>query len=102
MAKTIQERIDLTPNQDKAFKELILAIKKCKKANVYFYQVLETLYALNGNQVGEVVDDIDLSHTNRRHLEDEEHHLGYKQLPSVKTTCSWADDAHYAIMKDEV
>ena len=51
----IQGLIELNDKQTKAFKELKKAVEKCKEANIYFYQNLETLGLLNGNNVTGVV-----------------------------------------------
>ena len=93
----IQELIDLTPKQEKVWAQLKRAINACRKNKVYFYQVLESLYGLNGNNV--------------ERIEEEEfyYHMGIEQnknanlqmldYPGVNTACSWADDTHYVIVK---
>lgn len=61
----------LDAEQIKAFKSLKRAFKKCKTANIDFYTVLETIHAVNGNQVSAidegqehlVTDVLDLSYT---------------------------------------
>jgi len=61
----------LDSEQIKAFKSLERAFKKCKAVNIDFYTVLETIHAVNGNQVSQiddaqehlVQDALDLSYT---------------------------------------
>lgn len=83
---------ELTPEQEKAWRSLKRAFKKCEIANIYWYQVLEYLSPLNGDLV-ENVDD----HCGRRMPE------GAFDLtdgvPGVTVTCSFADDDHHAILK---
>jgi hypothetical protein len=45
------EIIELTPEQEKAFKALVRAAKDCKKKGIVFGQVLERIYAWNGRNV---------------------------------------------------
>lgn len=87
---------DLTIEQAKAWKSLVRAIKKCEAANVFWYQVLDSVHPLNGN----VVESIEI-------------HDGGDDLPSgafdlsenlpfecVSMACGFADDCHHAILKD--
>lgn len=50
----------LTPEQEKAFRALARAHKKCQKLNIKFYTVLETIHALNGNEIKKVLTDDDI------------------------------------------
>ena len=47
----VQEKVNLTAKQKKAWAQLVRAVNKCKEENILFYQVLETLMGLNGNEV---------------------------------------------------
>ena len=103
MTKTINERCQLTPKQKQAFDELVKAVDKCKKVKVLFYHNLDTLGALNGHQVNEVADDIELRRRGLRHIKNKDHSLNYTiDYPSVNLVCSWADDEHYVVMRDEI
>ncbi len=94
--KEIQKLINLTPEQKKAWTQLARAVSQCKKANIYFYQVLESLHGLNGCNV-ERVDESE----GYRLLggKNENANLQWLDYPCVKTSCSWADDTHYVVTK---
>jgi hypothetical protein len=94
-----QELIDLTPEQEGAFAALERAVKRCKKAGICFYQNLERLGALNGHNISHVAANVDPKTKNRNH----EHPSCLQGLdfPDVETTCSFADDDHYVILKDD-
>ncbi len=92
-----QNKIDLNPAQRRAWTVLAKAIKQCKKENIYFYQVLETLSGLNGNNV-EAVDEEE-GYYQLRSETDENASLQELDYPSVNTSCSWADDTHYVTIK---
>lgn len=88
-----QEAIELTPAQKKAFKSLQIAIKQCRKSRICFYQCLESLSALNGNNVERITDrDTDPE-------VPEEASLQYLDYPTVKIECGWADDTHYVVLR---
>jgi hypothetical protein len=53
----VTDIIELTEEQKKAWASLSRAFKKCLKANVYFYCVLDTIHALNGDRVKDVWPD---------------------------------------------
>ncbi|ELE6478034.1 hypothetical protein RMS99_004233 [Enterobacter hormaechei] len=61
---TLQELIDLTPEQEKAWKRLEKAVKDFRAAGGKFYSVLDTLSAYNG----EHVYCIDIGQARRRAL----------------------------------
>lgn len=92
-----QDKIKLTETQRKAWTQLVRAINKCKKENIYFYQVLETLCGLNGNNVHCVEGDTDFDH--RGKTSNSPDCLQYLDFPTVKTTCSFADDNHFVVLK---
>ena len=94
-----QKLIDLTLEQEKAFKSLRRAIKKCEKANIYFYQCLEHLGALNGDNVKCVEADSDSEHMYK--TSDSPDCLQFKYYPTVTTACSFADDNHFIRLIDE-
>ena len=86
----VQELIELTPKQRKAWDSLVRAVKRCRREGVYFYQVLDTTGALNGNNVFDVCDD--LKYEDPRCLQN-------LLFPRVKITDSWADDTHFVVLK---
>lgn len=85
---------ELTAEQQKAFESLKRALKKCEKANIYWYQNLETLYALNGNVVYAVEPSLCTEIPEGAFPTED---FGY--INAVKTTCSFADDTHYVVYK---
>jgi len=96
--KYYQEKIDLTPPQKKAWAALERAVKRCRKENIYFYQEMENLAPLNGHNVKMIrtTDDVPgLNHT-------DPNYLGFLVYPLIETACSFADDDHYVILKDEI
>lgn len=94
-----QDKIALNAKQSKAFASLERAIAKCKQVNIYFYQSLDMLGALNGDNVRSVSTDSDSEFI----LATSDHPacLQFKDYPSVETTCSFADDNHFIILHDE-
>jgi len=92
-----QRAIELTSEQEKAFASLQRAVLKCKKANIFFYQCLKKLGALNGNNVSGISDDEDYRGRSATHPSC----LQYKSYPIVEITDSWADDNHYIELCDE-
>lgn len=91
MAKTLQELVDLTPEQLKAWKRFERAVKDFKTAGGKFYTVLETVYGYNG----EDIDDVD---------NDGEHNTQSVSMPSImdKGLSGFADDRHGFVLKDGV
>lgn len=90
-----QEAIELTPEQVKAFAALKRAVTRCRKTNIFFYQVLSSLGALNGNNVHDIGDDC----YRGGDIEDP-HCMQYLQYPTVETECSFADDNHFVFLHD--
>ena len=84
---------ELTEEQEKAWKSLKRAVKKCEKSNIYWYQVLDLLHAFNGNLVDSVDDHCD------KPLPNGAFDLTFKLLDSIPLTCSFADDNHHVILK---
>ncbi|EED1928064.1 hypothetical protein EF220_RS21335 [Escherichia coli] len=72
---TLQELIDLTPEQEKAWNRLVKAVKDFRAAGGKFYSVLDTLSAYNGEHVASI------------------------DAPGLT---SWADDWHGITLKDGV
>lgn len=96
----VQRKISLTSKQSKAFASLVRAVGRCRKENIFFYQNLETLSALNGLNVASVTDSIGMHRSVRDFNEDNDPRcLQRLYYPSVKTECSWTDDNHYVILK---
>lgn len=91
-----QQAIDLTPEQKRAFSSLKRAVTRCRQANVYFYQVLDTLNALNGNNVQSVITDEDAQ--SRGFTRDHPSCLAFLDYPHVETTGAFADDAHFIVL----
>lgn len=85
---------ELTPEQKKAFNALKRAVKKCQDANVYFYQVLSTTHAMNGNVVVSVEEGRGIEAPGGMINTDELY------MDSVSITDSWADDTHYVVLKE--
>lgn len=53
----MSEKVELNDEQLKAFKSFERAFKKCLKANIQFYTVLESVHLLNGDELNVVGDD---------------------------------------------
>lgn len=87
----IQEKIELTPKQLKAFTSLKRAFARCKKENIYFYQMLHVLSGLNGDNVADIMTDVEYPGAE---LFDPLC-LQYLDYPSINVTCSFADDNHF-------
>ena len=97
---SIQEEINLTDDQQKAFNTLKRAVKKCQESNIFFYHVMETLGALNGNNVDKiVVTECDLTFDPTEHTEDNS--LQALIYPTLEISESFADDTHWVILKEE-
>ena len=90
-----QSKIDLNPEQKKAWAALVLAVNRCKKEKIYFYQMLESLSGLNGNNVKTI--DTDVEHKNGSALDSD--CLQNLDYPSVNTADSFADDNHFVVLK---
>lgn len=93
----VQEAIDLTPKQQKAWESFERALKKCRDSNIYFYQVLDYLAPLNGNNVATIageLDGVDVS--------DDTHpcNLQYLHYDRTALADSWTDDTHFVVLKD--
>ena len=95
-----QEKIELTPEQKKAWGQLVRAINKCKKEKIYFYQVIEQLGGLNGKNVKSIVDSLSLSPGSNTSV-GAPNCLQFLSFPRVDTVSSWADDNHFVLLKDE-
>ena len=76
---------------------MVRAVKKCKKENIYFYQCLENLGDLNGNNVFDIQTDIE--HPNGNSLDPD--CLQVLSFPEVKTVCSFSDDNHFVVLKEK-
>lgn len=85
---TPQEKLSLTPEQEKTFESFERAYKKCKKSGIEFYTVLESIFALNGEYLIKIHDDPNKGDINTEDLSNP--HLfdfGF---------AGWADDSHFA------
>jgi hypothetical protein len=97
-----QKAIDLTEEQEKAWKSLERAIKKCKKENIYFYQVLDSIGGLNGDNVLTIYDDCQKLISSHYKFNDDENCLNCTlDYPSISVVSGWADDCHYVRLKCE-
>ncbi|MCP3941079.1 MAG: hypothetical protein GY710_06305 [Desulfobacteraceae bacterium] len=89
---TREEKIALTPEQEKAFKSFQRAYKKCKASGIEFYTVLERITALNGEYLVRV------------HDEPEKNDLSTNDInnPTIFDAGfgGWADDAHFIEVKE--
>lgn len=90
-ASSLQDLIDLTPAQAKAWKRLEKAVKDFKEAGGKFYSVLDTLSGYNGEHVACIDNDTG-------------HHAASVYMPSIDSTgfTSFADDWHGITLKDGV
>ncbi|EEU9533606.1 hypothetical protein ACJY8V_000977 [Escherichia coli] len=88
---TLQELIDLTPEQEKAWKRIEKAVKDFRAAGGRFYSVLDTLSACNGEYI-ETIDN------------DTGHNTANVYMPSIDIPgfSSFADDWHGITLKDGV
>ena len=83
------ERLILTPEQEKAIKSLGQAFKRCTDANVYIHDCYGRLLAYNGHHVKNVSDDIDEFSCDEGH---------YIEMHGIDIS-SWADDNHFIHFK---
>lgn len=88
---TLQELIDLTPTQEKAWKRLEKAVKDFRAAGGKFYSVLDTLSAYNGEHVTTINGDTG-------------YHTASVHMPSIDSPgfTSWADDWHGITLEDGI
>lgn len=88
---TLQEIIDLTPEQEKAWKRLVRAVQDFKASGGKFYSVLDTLSAYNGEHVATIDNDTG-------------YHTASVYMPSIDCAgfSSFADDWHGITLKDGV
>lgn len=86
---------ELTPAQIKAVAELKKAFAAAKRANVYFYQVLDSVHALNGRVVHSVVtnSDSDRGDCSMRDFD-------YPALITFGQLNPFSDDEHFVIFKE--
>lgn len=88
---TLQELIDLTPEQQRAWKRLERAVKDFKAAGGKFYSVLDTLSGYNGEHVA-CIDETGDYHTASVYM---------ASIDSAGFT-SFADDWHGITLNDGV
>lgn len=89
---TPQEKLALTPDQEKAFKSFERAYKKCKKAGIEFYTVLEAIMPLNGEYLIRIHDEKNKGDMNTSELLNPRlFDMGFS---------GWADDKHFAEVRD--
>ena len=90
----VSDLCGLNCEQKKAFNSLRRAYKKCLDKNIYFYQVLESLHAYNGNNV-EKINDTDVLNQDGNSVFCTQ----WIYAPSLKITDAWADDNHFVHLK---
>jgi len=81
-----------TEKQMKAIQKLEAALKECKKENVVFHVVLETVHTFNGNYVSSIDDE-------KRDDGVYIPHVRNYTFSAPRDMQSWADDAHYVHFK---
>lgn len=88
---TLQELIDLTPEQAKAWKRLEKAVKDFRAAGGKFYCVLDSMSGYNGQYVATIDNDGD-------------HDAQSVDMPTITAfgLCSFADDRHGITLKNGV
>ena len=91
-----QDAITLTHAQKLAFNAFKRAVARCDKEEVFFYQVLDTVYALNGYNVFDIQGGED--HVNND--ADSPDCLQYKHYPYISFVDSWCDDNHFIVLND--
>lgn len=91
MKATMQNLVNLTPEQSKAWKRFEKAAKDFRKAGGKFYTVLETVSGYNGTYIDYIENDIG-------------HSTADVSLPSFTDTglSGFADDYHGFIVKEGV
>jgi hypothetical protein len=94
-----QEAIELTRDQQQAFKAFERAYKKCVNSGIYFYQVLDSICALNGNNVLGIEDRAELKSDG--HKLSDESNLNYLNYPEFTAFSGWADDTHYVKLRED-
>ena len=99
-SKHIIDSITMTLEQQKAFKSLQRAIKKCEKLNVLFYQILDITYGLNGDTINRIHDNEDFPGGCTCHSENALWDVA-NYAPFITTECSWADDLHFVQLKEK-
>lgn len=92
----VQERIELTTDQQKAWKQFERAVKRCKDTGIRFYQVLDSVGALDGRQI-RTIDNAENT------VHDGFGPRGFNCLsyPYIQLTDSWDDDPHVVIFEDD-
>lgn len=89
----------LTQAQERAWDNYVKAVKACKRTGIRFYQVLDTVSPLNGKVLDTIITDEPLEH--RRFNPAQIVPLSYAVCyGSISVTCSFADDQHFAVLKD--
>ena len=96
--KEVQELIDMTPEQLKAFKALERAYKKCEKLGICFYNHYGHLTGFNGKHIRCI-----------ENIESTEHEYGCPRDlnlslrgESFVIEQQWTDDTHVLILKGDL
>lgn len=99
----VQEKIDLTPEQQKAFAALERAVEKCRKLNIHFYQVLDSVGGVNGNNVYTIRCDADkgLSDVPEGVWDESRNFNNGLSYPYFRLTDGFADDPHYVQLRGD-
>lgn len=90
----IYEVFKLTVTQQKCFNRLKKSVKDCLDSGIFFVQILDSLYALDKNLVKDYINE----EMAKRYSGFGVNLKGHLLADSVKTTDSFADDAHTVIL----
>ncbi|CAI1573727.1 Uncharacterised protein [Serratia entomophila] len=90
---TLEDLLELTPAQLKAWKQIEFGVKAFKKAGGEFYTVLETVSGYNGKYVDEIIGD---ERESRYPTADAHMH----SIFDVGLAC-FADDTHFIHLTDK-
>lgn len=94
MSNKMQELVNLTPEQAKAWKRLVRAHNDFEKAGGRLYHNTESIYAYNGKHI---------SHIDNADSFSDENLTSDVDMPSIITSLdSFADDAHVFVLKDDI
>jgi len=94
---TQKEKIELTPRQAQAFRSFKKAFNRCIDSGIIFYTVLDTMSAINGKHVVDIMDDNGSAPT-KNALQ-----ISGLCLPEIShySIAGWADDRHFVVLRGE-
>lgn len=91
------KKITMTDRQEKAFKTLQRAVKRCQKENVLFYQVIDTITGMNGDNICMIHDGCG----GRMKMDAMRVDVIAGSLSSVTMENSWPDEPQYVELYGE-